>query len=273
MAMSVPGPESSVALSATGLQVTYGSSVRALNGVDVVVNRGAVTALLGANGAGKTTLLRALAGVVDQYRGAVVGGEIELFGQRVTGVDSSVLVRRGLSLVPEGRRVFTTLSVEENLRAGAVTVASRSRRRAAEEQMYEKCPILAERRRQLAGYLSGGEQQMLAIGRALMAEPQVLLLDEPCLGLAPLIIEQVASIVEQIAASGTSVLLVEQNASVALRIAERGYVMANGRIVLAGTRAELMGNPEIREHYLGMATQGRRSFRFLPNAATEVQVG
>jgi branched-chain amino acid transport system ATP-binding protein len=232
-----------------------------LRGVSLSVPRGAIVALLGANGAGKTTLLRAITGLLPVHRGKITKGSIELAGQPVTGADAPALVRRGIAQVMEGRRIFRELTVEENLRCGAFTRRSKAALREDRERVLELFPVLAERLRSTAGYLSGGEQQMLAIGRALMARPRVLLLDEPSLGLAPRLVEHIGAIVSELNRRDTSILLVEQNATMALSIAHRGYVMETGRIVREGVASELLADRDIREFYLGVGEAGRRSFR------------
>ncbi len=245
------------------IEVVYGTSIRALQGVSLAVERGAIVALLGANGAGKTTLLRAIAGLLPIHDGHVRRGEIELDGKSILGMDTPAIVRSGVAQVMEGRRIFPELTVEENLRAGGFTRRDRRATRETYDHVMEMFPVLAERRRSTAGYLSGGEQQMLAIGRALMAGPRLLLLDEPSLGLAPLIVEQIRGTIASIAESGTSVLLVEQNAVMALSIARHGYVLENGHIVRDAPAAELLADEQIREAYLGIGERGRRSFREL----------
>ncbi|MEN3537780.1 ABC transporter ATP-binding protein [Microbispora sp. ZYX-F-249] len=233
-----------------GLEVRYGP-VRALRGVDLAVPRGAVAAVLGANGAGKTTLLRAVSGTLRFHRGAITSGTVSFGGSRLDGAQAAAVVRRGVVQVPEGRRVFARMTVAENLRAGALGVPAR-RAAAARERVLELFPVLAERAHQRAGLLSGGEQQMLAIGRALMAGPSLLLLDEPTLGLAPLMAARIAGTVRQINAQGTSVLLVEQNAAMALALAERAYVLEVGEVTLSGPAADLAASDEVRRRYLGV---------------------
>jgi len=217
--------------------------------------------LLGANGAGKTTLLRALSGLLHVHRGRVTKGSVELRGRRVAGLDASAIVRLGVSQVMEGRRIFPELTVDDNLKAGGFSRRDKRELKASHDRVMGLFPILAERHRATAGYLSGGEQQMLAIGRALMASPRLLLLDEPSLGLAPRIVEQIRSIIVDINAQGTSVLLVEQNAVMALSIASHGFVMEHGKVVLEGAGEELMQNADVRESYLGIGEQGRKSFK------------
>jgi branched-chain amino acid transport system ATP-binding protein len=248
-------------LSVRNVEVVYNDIALVLRGVSLDVPKGGIVALLGANGAGKTTLLRAITGLLGVHRGKVTKGSIELEGARIAGLDPAEVVRRGVAQVLEGRRIFHELTVDENLRAGGFT-----RRRSAEakesyERVMELFPVLAERRKQIAGYLSGGEQQMLAMGRALMAAPRVLLLDEPSLGLAPKLVEQVRELITEINSQGTSVLLVEQNATMALSIAQAGYVMETGRIVKDGAASELLADQDIQEFYLGVGEAGRRSFR------------
>jgi branched-chain amino acid transport system ATP-binding protein len=217
-------------------------------------------ALLGANGAGKTTLLRAITGLLPVHRGKVTKGAVTLGGRDITHDDPARRVKAGLAQVMEGRRIFAELTVDENLRAGAYT--SRATMPANYERVMDLFPVLRERRRQVAGYLSGGEQQMLAIGRALMSSPTLLLLDEPSLGLAPMVVDQIRRILVDINAQGTGVLLVEQNATMALSIADHGYVLEHGRVVRDGPGAELLADEDIREFYLGMGQAAeRRSFR------------
>ena len=243
------------------LEVVYNDVILVLRGVSLDVPTGGIVALLGANGAGKTTLLRALSGLLPSHRGRVTKGSIELGGTRIDDLDASAIVRRGVSQVMEGRRIFPELTVDDNLKAGGFTRRDRNELKASHDRVMTLFPILAERRKSTAGYLSGGEQQMLAIGRALMASPTVLLLDEPSLGLAPRIVEQIRQIIVDINAQGTSVLLVEQNAVMALSIASHGFVMENGKVVLEGGGDELMANQDVRESYLGMGEQGRKSFK------------
>ena len=250
-------------LAVRNLEVVYGGSIRVLRGVSLDVPQGEVVALLGANGAGKTTLLRAVSGLLAVHDGRVARGSVELDGTPITGLSTPEIVRRGLAQVMEGRRIFAELTVDENLKAGAFTQHDRDKVRDIYVHVLEMFPVLETRRRDVAGYLSGGEQQMLAIGRALMADPRLLLLDEPSLGLAPLIQEQIRDIVAKIAAEGTSVLLVEQNAMLALSIANRGYVLESGQVVREGPGQELMNDEEIRAAYLGMGEHGRRSFKDL----------
>ncbi|GBD15845.1 High-affinity branched-chain amino acid transport ATP-binding protein LivF [bacterium HR26] len=249
-------------LAVTDLTVQYGG-IRAVDGVSFHVAEGELVALIGANGAGKSSTLRAIAGLAP-----VAGGDIVLDGVSIRGVPTHELPRRGLALVPEGRRVFADLSVLDNLYLGAY---SRPRHEIVESlrQVYELFPILRERSDQAAGTLSGGEQQMLAIGRALMSRPRILLLDEPSLGLAPVIVRQVLALLRQLRERGVTILLVEQNARLALEVADRGYVMHTGRIVMSGPARELAANPEVRERYFGTARARSAS----PGRAREPSMG
>ena len=248
-------------LAVRNVEVVYDDVVLTLRGMSLDVGRGEIVALLGANGAGKTTLLRAVTGLLPVHRGKITKGSVELEGARIDKLDAPQIVRRGIAQVMEGRRVFAELTVDENLRAGAFTRSSRSEVKEGYDRVYGLFPILTERRHATAGYLSGGEQQMLAIGRALMAAPRLLLLDEPSLGLAPKIVEQIRDIVVEVNRQGTSVLIVEQNAQMALAIANRGYVLETGRVVKEGAAEALRDDDDIREFYLGMGESGRRSFR------------
>ena len=262
-AVTDPTPTSAATpiLEVRNLEVVYSDVILVLRGVSITVPTGAIVALLGANGAGKTTLLRAVTGLLHVHRGKVTKGSVELAGRNITHDDPAAIVRRGLAQVMEGRRIFPPLTVEENLRTGGFTRKDKSELKASYERVMELFPKLGERRRQVAGYLSGGEQQMLAIGRALMASPELLLLDEPSLGLAPLIVEQIRDIIVDINAHGTSVLLVEQNATMALSIAHHGYVMETGHIVKEGAGKVLLADKDIQEFYLGVGEAGRKSFR------------
>jgi len=259
----VGGETAAPLLAVRNLEVVYGGTITVLRGVSLEVPRGDVVALLGANGAGKTTLLRAVSGLLAVHAGRVQRGTIELDGESIIGEPTPNIVRRGLAQVMEGRRIFAELSVDENLKAGAFTRHDRDGIRDTYAHVLEMFPVLSQRRRDVAGYLSGGEQQMLAIGRALMAKPRLLLLDEPSLGLAPLIQQQIRDIIAAIATEGVSVLLVEQNAMLALSVASRGYVLENGQVVREGPAQELLDDEEIRAAYLGMGEHGRRSFKDL----------
>ena len=242
-----------IVLSVEDLEVSYSGMEPVLRGVTLDVTAGEIVALLGANGAGKTTLLRAISGLLGVHRARVTQGNIELDGEPIDGLSAPARVRRGLAQVMEGRRIFPELTVDENLTAGGFTRRDRAGLAATRAQVLDLFPVLAERRRSVAGYLSGGEQQMLAIGRALMAAPRVLLLDEPSLGLAPRIGEQIRDILVEIQQSGTSVLLVEQNATMALSIASTAYVLEHGAVAVSGPAADLAGDPTVQACYLGMA--------------------
>jgi branched-chain amino acid transport system ATP-binding protein len=250
-------------LALNNVEVIYDGVILVLKGVSLGVREGGITTLLGANGAGKTTTLKAISGLLRSERGEVTKGVIELGGERIDRLRPHEMVKRGIVQVFEGRRVFEHLTTEENLVAGAHVQPDRRRVSAGIEQVYEYFPRLRDRRTVRAGYLSGGEQQMLVIGRALMSEPRVMLLDEPSLGLAPLLVEEIFGIVQRLNRERQlTVLLVEQNAALALDIAEHGYVMENGRIVLDGPAATLRQNPDIKEFYLGLTEVGaRKSYR------------
>ena len=242
------------------IEVVYHSVALVLKGVSLEVPDGRIVALLGPNGAGKTTTLRAITGLLDIHNGNVTKGTIRLGGRDLVGMKPDAIVRAGIAQVMEGRRVLADLTVEENLRAGAFG-ARRSQIKSDIARFYARFPVLAERRHDQAGYLSGGEQQMLAIARALMARPRLLLLDEPSLGLAPKIVADVAALIQEINSDGVAILLVEQNAAMALELAERGYVMENGKMVLDGPSAELLEDRDIREFYLALGAEGQRSYR------------
>jgi branched-chain amino acid transport system ATP-binding protein len=250
-------------LSLNNIEVIYDGVILVLKGVSLNVREGGITTLLGANGAGKTTTLKAISGLLRSERGDVTKGSIEFKSERIDRLPPHAVVRHGIVQVFEGRRVFEHLTTEENLIAGAHIQRDRHRVAAGIERVFGYFPRLKERRGVQAGYLSGGEQQMLVIGRALMADPHVILLDEPSLGLAPMLVEEIFAIVQQLnRQEKLTVLLVEQNASLALTIAEHGYVMENGRIVLEGTGAALSENADIKEFYLGLTEVGaRRSYR------------
>ena len=250
-------------LNVNNIEVVFDGTILVLKGVSLVAHQGKITTLLGANGAGKTTTLKAISGLLAAERGAVTSGSIDLDGKRLDRMAPHDIVSGGIAQVFEGRRVFEGLSVEENLIVGAHTRNNLPKIRASMEEVFSYFPILKERRRQAAGYLSGGEQQMLAIGRALMSEPGVILFDEPSLGLAPLIVENIFKIIARLRDEGKhTIVLVEQNAALALGVADHAYVMETGRIVLEGPAEELRRNPEIRESYLGLNEAGsRRSYR------------
>ncbi|MCU1458631.1 MAG: branched-chain amino acid transporter ATP-binding protein [Actinomycetia bacterium] len=255
------------------VEVVYADVILALRGVSLEVPEGAIVALLGANGAGKTTLLRAISGLMRVHGGEVRRGSVTFAGQDALRLGPVKTVRAGMAQVMEGRRIFAGLTVDENLRSGAFTRKDKKAVAADYERILELFPRLAERRKSAAGYLSGGEQQMVAIGRALMAAPKLLLLDEPSLGLAPRIVEQIRDIIVAINAGGTSVLLVEQNATMALSIARLGYVLENGAVVKQGTGAELLADADIQEFYLGTGEAGRASFRGLKEQYRAARTG
>jgi branched-chain amino acid transport system ATP-binding protein len=241
------------------IQVIYSDVILVLKGLSLEVAAGQIVALLGANGAGKTTTLKAISGLLKTEQGRVTDGSIELMGRRIDGLDPEDICRRGIVQVMEGRKVLETLTVEENLKIGAYTRRDPDGVQRDLKMIYDYFPVLVARRHQVAGYLSGGEQQMLVIGRALMARPKLLLLDEPSLGLAPLLVREIFDIIRKIHdEQGTTFLLVEQNAQLALRIADYGYIMENGRIVFDGPADTLRGNEDVREFYLGLSEAGRR---------------
>lgn len=231
-------------LKVSDINVYYGA-IHAIKGVSFEVNPGEVITLIGANGAGKSTTLQTVSGLLHSRTGS-----IEFLGENLMGVPAHKVVAKGLAQVPEGRRVFLQMTVEENLEMGAYT-RSGGDIDADLEKVYAYFPRLMERRRQIAGTLSGGEQQMLAMGRALMSRPKLLMLDEPSMGLAPILVEQIFKIIQTLHEAGTTILLVEQNAQAALSIADRGYVLETGKIVTSGTGTELLASPEIKKAYLG----------------------
>ncbi len=236
--------EKEVLLQAEDLNVYYGS-IHAIHGVSFSVNQGEIVTLIGANGAGKSTTLNTVSGLLRSKTGSLT-----FKGENIGAVAPHNIVRRGIVHVPEGRRIFAHLTVEENLEMGAYTRPGRELEDSIAD-VYDRFPRLKERRRQVAGTLSGGEQQMLAIGRALVCKPSLLMLDEPSMGLAPILVEQVFSIIQEIHESGVTILLVEQNARMALSIADRGYVLETGRVVLTGEGRSLMENDSVRKAYLG----------------------
>ncbi|HDQ40880.1 MAG TPA: ABC transporter ATP-binding protein [Desulfonatronum sp.] len=229
-----------------GVQAYYGN-IQALKDISLSVQAGEIVTLIGANGAGKSTTLMTISSVV-----AVRAGSISFEGQDITKMSTDRVVGLGITQVPEGRMIFPALTVLENLRMGGYLRKDRDGLKEDEEHAFQLFPILKERRRQHGGTLSGGEQQMLAIARALMARPRLLLLDEPSLGLAPIVVENIFEVIAQINAEGTTILLVEQNAQMALQVAHRGYVLETGRVTMSGTSSELLADPKVREAYLGM---------------------
>ncbi len=250
-------------LEVNNIEVIYNHVILVLKGVSLTVPKGGITALLGGNGAGKTTTLKAVSNLLHSERGEVTKGTIEYRGQSIHESDPAVLVEKGVIQVMEGRHCFEHLTVEENLLTGAYT---RKDGKAAIQQdlelVYKYFPRLQERRRSQAGYTSGGEQQMLAMGRALMSRPETILLDEPSMGLAPQLVEEIFGIVKDLnEQEGVSFLLAEQNTNVALRFAHYGYILESGRVVMDGPAADLRENPDVKEFYLGMSDEGRKSFR------------
>ncbi|HEX6144043.1 MAG TPA: ABC transporter ATP-binding protein [Geminicoccaceae bacterium] len=263
-AREAPGPAAAGALLAVNnIEVVYDHVILVLKGVSLHVREGGIVALLGANGAGKTTTLKAISNLLRAERGEVTKGSIQLEGQNVATLSPHEMVRRGVVQVMEGRHCFEHLTVEENLLTGAYTRRDgRSAIAGDLEMVYGYFPPLKARRRALAGYTSGGEQQMCAIGRALMARPRLVLLDEPSMGLAPQLVEEIFDIVARLnREGGVAFLLAEQNTNVALRYASYGYILENGRVVLDGDGAALRNNEDVKEFYLGLSSSGRKSFR------------
>jgi branched-chain amino acid transport system ATP-binding protein len=237
--------------------------VLVLRGLSINVDDGQIIALLGANGAGKTTALRAITGLLDVHEGDITKGSVSWNGERINSKDASYIVAAGIAQVMEGRRVFAEMSVDDNLKTGSTTNKSSANVKASYQRVMDMFPALQKRRKDSAGYLSGGEQQMLAIGRALMADPKLLILDEPSLGLAPMLVAQIRDIIVEINQSGTSVLLIEQNAKMALSIADYGYIMETGKVVMDGDPEKLLSDEDVQEFYLGLHAEGgeRKSFR------------
>ncbi len=249
-------------LEVANLEVVYNDVILVLRGISFEVLDGQIVALLGANGAGKTTTIRAVTGLLDFHEGDITKGHITLNGKRIDRDRPSKIVAAGIGQVMEGRRIFAEMTVEENLRTGAYTNRNRGSVEAAYDRVMSLFPVLSERRKAISGYLSGGEQQMLAIGRALMADPKLLVLDEPSLGLAPKLVQQIRDIIVEINQQGTSVLLIEQNANMALSIAHHGYIMETGKIVMDGDPKKLLSDEDVQEFYLGLHGEGeRKSFR------------
>ncbi|QOZ28018.1 ABC transporter ATP-binding protein [Bradyrhizobium sp. CCBAU 51753] len=243
------------------IRVVYDNAIEAVRDVSVAVPEGGIVALLGSNGAGKSTLLKAMSGILYTEEGVIESGSIRFRGEDVHHLAPDELVRRGIVQVPEGRRVFASLTIEENLQMGGYT-RSNAEARARRDKVFALFPRLHERRDQIAGYMSGGEQQMLAIGRALMTDPRLLALDEPSLGLAPLIIDRIYEVIVRLRDElKMTVLLVEQNAQRALDIADYGYILETGRVVLDGTARKLAANEDVQEFYLGVSSSGRKSLR------------
>jgi len=241
------------------IAVTYNGIIAAVQGVSIEVPDKTVVALLGANGAGKTTTLRAISGLLRMHRASITGGSILFDGERIDHLNTTQIVQRGISQVLEGRRLFADLTVDENLRTGAISTRDSTAVRKAYDRVMDLFPVLRGRGKGQAGYLSGGEQQMLAIGRGLMTNPKLLLLDEPSLGLAPFMVQQIRAIIAEINAGGTAVLLVEQNAQMALSLAHHGYVLETGKVALAQPAAELLQDESVRKFYLGLHEGEERS--------------
>ncbi|MDR3469371.1 MAG: ABC transporter ATP-binding protein [Xanthobacteraceae bacterium] len=257
-----PGADTAPALlEFRNVRIVYDNAIEAIRDVSLAVPRGGVVALLGSNGAGKSTLLKAMSGILHTEEGVIENGSIQFDGVDIHRAPADDIVRRGVVQVPEGRRVFAGLTIDENLQMGGYTRTSTDARE-ARDKVFTLFPRLADRRDQIAGYMSGGEQQMLAIGRALMTNPTLLALDEPSLGLAPLIIDRIYEIIAGLRRElGLTVLLVEQNAQRALEIADYGYILENGRVVLDGPATKLAANADVQEFYLGVSSTGRKSLR------------
>lgn len=248
-------------LALKNIQILYDRAIEAVRDVSLEVSAGAIVALLGSNGAGKSTILKAISGILYQEEGAITNGDIWLEGASISSGTPNEIVRKGVLQVPEGRALFGTLTVEENLLMGGFT-RSRAESNEGLERVYELFPRVKERRSQISGYLSGGEQQMVAIGRALMGKPRLLMLDEPSLGLAPQIVDTIFDTVIKLnKEAGLTVLLVEQNAQLALQVASYGYIIENGRIVLDGAAEKLRANDDVQEFYLGFSGGERKSMR------------
>lgn len=256
------GTKTETLLEVNNIEVIYNHVILVLKGVSLSVPKGGITALLGGNGAGKTTTLKAISNLLHSERGEVTKGTISYRGDRVQDLTPEALVKRGVIQVMEGRHCFEHLTVEENLLTGAYTRGDRKKIADDLDLVYTYFPRLKERRTSQAGYTSGGEQQMCAIGRALMSKPETILLDEPSMGLAPQLVEEIFGIVKNLnEQEGVSFLLAEQNTNVALRFAHHGYILESGRVVMEGPAAELRENPDVKEFYLGMSDEGRKSFR------------
>ena len=261
--MVVETEKSEVLLDVNNIEVIYNHVILVLKGVSLAVPKGGIVALLGGNGAGKTTTLKAISNLLNSERGEVTKGFVSYRGAEIHGADPADMVKRGVIQVMEGRHCFEHLTVEENLLTGAYTRSdSKADIQADLDMVYTYFPRLKERRKSQAGYTSGGEQQMCAIGRALMSQPETVLLDEPSMGLAPQLVEEIFQIVRNLnKKEGVTFLLAEQNTNVALRYAHYGYILESGRVVMDGPAAELRENPDVKEFYLGMSDEGRKSFR------------
>lgn len=258
----------------TDISVAYaGGAIKALTNVSLEVGQHEIVVLLGVNGAGKTTTMRAISGLLTDNGGILTGGRVEFDGSPIAGLEPWHIVRKGVSSVLEGRRIFADLTVEENLRAGGFSVGNKRKYKESYDRVMTMFPRLAERKTQLGGLLSGGEQQMLAIGRALVQSPKLLLLDEPSLGLAPLVVQQIKEIIIDIKNQGTAVVLIEQNASMALSIADYGYVLEQHSVGHQGTGPELLADSTIRDVYMGMDAGGARSYKNTSRAAVPMRPG
>ena len=258
-----PSASTETLLEVNNVEVIYNHVILVLKGVSLSVPKGGITALLGGNGAGKTTTLKAISNLLHSERGEVTKGSVKYRGEKVQGMDPETLVKMGVIQVMEGRHCFEHLTVEENLLTGSYTRKDGAAAIADDlEKVYTYFPRLKERRKSQAGYTSGGEQQMCALGRALMSRPETILLDEPSMGLAPQLVEEIFQIVKSLnEKEGVSFLLAEQNTNVALRFAHYGYILESGRVVMDGPAAELRENPDVKEFYLGVSEEGRKSFR------------
>lgn len=255
--------EAAAALAIENIEVIYNHSVQALRGLSIEVAAGKIVALLGSNGAGKSTTLKAASGILPFEKGALASGQIRFYGEDIAGCAAHTLARRGMAHVREGRHIFGDLTVEENLIAAGNALNGRNETAPDLEAVFQYFPRLAERRKQIAGYLSGGEQQMLAIGRAIIGKPRLILLDEPSLGLAPMVVQDIFSIIERInREQKIAVLVVEQNAHVALGVAHYGYIMENGRIVIDGPTEKLINDPDVQRFYLGAGEEGQEHVSF-----------
>jgi branched-chain amino acid transport system ATP-binding protein len=259
---TTPASAEQTVLNVNGIEVIYNHVILVLKGVSLQVQKGQIAAILGGNGAGKTTTLRAISNLLKGERGEVTKGSIELRGERIENLTPSDLVKRGVVQVMEGRHCFAHLTIEENLLTGAYTRTDKAEIAANLEKVYNYFPRLKTRRSSLAAYTSGGEQQMCAIGRAIMASPSVVLLDEPSMGLAPQIVEEVFEIVKDLnTKEGVTFLIAEQNTNMALKYSDYGYIMESGRIVMDGVAADLRNNEDVKEFYLGMGGGERKSFK------------
>jgi branched-chain amino acid transport system ATP-binding protein len=246
-------------LRVNNIEVIYDKAILVLKGMSLAVEAGKIVALLGSNGAGKSTTLKAISGLLKAEEGEVTDGDIQFLGERLDKLEAEQIVRRGVFQVMEGRRVFEDLTVDENIQMGGYIRSDRVALKRDHDLVFDYFPRLKERRGQLAGYLSGGEQQMLAISRALMSRPKLILLDEPSLGLAPLLVKEIFAIIKKInEEEKTTILLVEQNANLALSIAHYGYIMENGRIVLDGDAEKLRSNEDVKRFYLGVGNEGEK---------------